>query len=354
MGKLGIAASQVRLFVTDIDGTLLSSDHKLSERNIRVIRSFIKNHPDVPLILATGKSFPASLEICQAIPELLGTGIFVQCNGGYVLTTRADAHSTPLARPLVGNVPSSLASLRVLHQTMVPPLEAMYFLHHAYVNRVSPVIYSGSDLFSFQAPAETHPNHESLLGITVRYHEPAVLKLGYDDLIERVLTGDIVVNKIVYVATVETLSGIVAALEAIGETAVPEPIQRNPRYRLHLSRYVAAGHPESGPIRLSPLQPVQLVQTTSETIEIIPRGSSKGRALEIICGKDHLDIPLDSVVAMGDAMNDVEMFKTVGFGIAVQNASEPVKAAAALVCEWSNDQDAVASCIEDIFGPHST
>lgn len=53
---------------------------------------------------------------------------------------------------------------------------------------------------------------------------------------------------------------------------------------------------------------------------------SKGAALAIVA--EQLGLELSSFVAVGDSVNDVTLFKRVGSGVAVGNASEEAKAAA--------------------------
>ena len=58
-----------------------------------------------------------------------------------------------------------------------------------------------------------------------------------------------------------------------------------------------------------------------------------------------LDIPLDDIVSFGDDVNDMEMLRICGMGVAVSNAVADVKAAADCVA-WSNDEEGVAHWIE--------
>ena len=58
---------------------------------------------------------------------------------------------------------------------------------------------------------------------------------------------------------------------------------------------------------------------------------------------------LTDVVAMGDDVNDTEMLRVSGFGVAVENALPEVKAAANRVTV-SNDEDAVALIVEELLG----
>jgi Cof subfamily protein (haloacid dehalogenase superfamily) len=60
----------------------------------------------------------------------------------------------------------------------------------------------------------------------------------------------------------------------------------------------------------------------------------------------HLDIPLQQVMALGDNNNDIAMLRSVGLGVAMGQASATVKAAAQAVTA-SNAEDGVAQAIEN-------
>jgi len=75
-------------------------------------------------------------------------------------------------------------------------------------------------------------------------------------------------------------------------------------------------------------------------------GADKGAALAVAC-KD-LDIHPAQVVAIGDAENDVEMFRVAGTSFAMGQASDEVKRAATYVTA-PNDEDGVAQAIERVL-----
>ncbi len=78
-------------------------------------------------------------------------------------------------------------------------------------------------------------------------------------------------------------------------------------------------------------------------ITITAKAADKGIALQKAC--DHLDIHHDSVVAFGDAGNDIEMFKIAGQSVAMGQADDSVKQAATHVTTH-NEDDGVAEFIE--------
>jgi Cof subfamily protein (haloacid dehalogenase superfamily) len=78
-------------------------------------------------------------------------------------------------------------------------------------------------------------------------------------------------------------------------------------------------------------------------LEIIPMGVNKAKALAHVA--QTLGIELSHAAAVGDGLNDLEMLKEVGLGIAMGNASEAVKS----VAEWvtgTNDEEGVAQAVQ--------
>src|SRR5438552_3098682 len=78
-------------------------------------------------------------------------------------------------------------------------------------------------------------------------------------------------------------------------------------------------------------------------LEILPQGSSKGAALEFVA--QHLGIPLSEIIAVGDNLNDLEMIRTAGLGVAMGNAPPELRAQAGYVTS-TNDEGGLAEVIE--------
>jgi Cof subfamily protein (haloacid dehalogenase superfamily) len=95
-------------------------------------------------------------------------------------------------------------------------------------------------------------------------------------------------------------------------------------------------------IRTIPM-PINTVFSEETYLEILPVGSSKGVALEFVAA--HLGLALEEVVAVGDNLNDLEMLRTAGLGVAMGNAPEALKSAADAVTR-TNDEEGVRDVIE--------
>src|SRR6266566_1603450 len=138
-------------------------------------------------------------------------------------------------------------------------------------------------------------------------------------------------------------------------TSAPEQVRRMPFETL------CAGHPD--PIRVVAFAPEEIIHTLLPEVSrldctwtITRRGNYGSAELAIMnpnCSKasgvaelaKYLDIPLEQVMAIGDNNNDIAMLRSVGWGVAMGQAPEAVKAAAKAVTA-SNREDGVALAIE--------
>ncbi len=106
-----------------------------------------------------------------------------------------------------------------------------------------------------------------------------------------------------------------------------------PRRRLHAL---------AGRIRRSSISGT-LVFSERESLEVLPPRTSKGGALRRV-GR-HLDIPLREVMAVGNELNDLEMIRAAGLGVAMGNSPPRLRRAADVVAP-SNDEDGLAEVVE--------
>jgi HAD superfamily hydrolase (TIGR01484 family) len=72
-----------------------------------------------------------------------------------------------------------------------------------------------------------------------------------------------------------------------------------------------------------------VVRSQPEYIEFADASVSKSGALAWLC--ERLGLPREGVVALGDGMNDVDMLRWAGLGVAVAEAAKPVRDAADVV-----------------------
>lgn len=107
----------------------------------------------------------------------------------------------------------------------------------------------------------------------------------------------------------------------------PDYWQRHPIYQMNVfitaeeeAAFAAGGILQRG---------YQMIRWHPLAVDLLHADGSKARGIREVCAV--LDIPLAQVMAFGDELNDLEMFKTVGFGVAMGDGREELKALAKYV-----------------------
>lgn len=78
--------------------------------------------------------------------------------------------------------------------------------------------------------------------------------------------------------------------------------------------------------------------------QVMHKDSTKMNAIRKIA--ELLSVKIENIVAFGDDSNDIEMIRSCGIGVAVENAIDSVKQAADYIC-CNNDNDGVAKWIKE-------
>jgi Cof subfamily protein (haloacid dehalogenase superfamily) len=86
-----------------------------------------------------------------------------------------------------------------------------------------------------------------------------------------------------------------------------------------------------------------IMKSTPYFLEILSRRADKGKGVKLLA--EHLGIPAQNVMALGDQQNDLAMIGYAGLGVAMGNAIAQVKSASSYVT-GSNAEDGVAQAIE--------
>lgn len=93
---------------------------------------------------------------------------------------------------------------------------------------------------------------------------------------------------------------------------------------------------------LRKLNMFEVVSSGEENVEIMKKGSSKGKAVKVLAEK--LNIKREEIICIGDNENDISMIKYAGLGIAVANGIDDLKNEADYVTD-TNLNNGVAKAI---------
>lgn len=116
-------------------------------------------------------------------------------------------------------------------------------------------------------------------------------------------------------------------------------------HRLPLTKIHAEGAPDTFPPlleRLRQLPGLAFTSSGADNFEVVAAGVDKGKALCLLGAE--WGVRPEEIAAIGDSDNDLAMLRAVGCPVAMGNATDEVKAAAAMVTA-DNDQDGVAKAI---------
>lgn len=90
-------------------------------------------------------------------------------------------------------------------------------------------------------------------------------------------------------------------------------------------------------------QDLNIVRSTPYYLEAMPKGINKGSGIIEI--GDYYNLGIKDIIAFGDELNDLEMIKEAGTGVAMANANPLIKDLADYIT-LSNDQDGIAHYLE--------
>ena len=92
--------------------------------------------------------------------------------------------------------------------------------------------------------------------------------------------------------------------------------------------------------RFTAIEGVEVVQGSPDNIEVTAAGVNKGESLLALA--DHLGIPREATLAVGDSENDRAMLEKAGVAAVMANGMEQIRKLADIVSENDNDHDGVA------------
>jgi Cof subfamily protein (haloacid dehalogenase superfamily) len=274
-----------RLIAIDIDGTLLDPHFQISEANINALRQ--AHELGIEIAFVTGRRHTFALPIAEA----LGFPVtMVSSNGAVTRRSTGELFHRDL-------MPRSTALALIEHMTDFRPYFVLTFDR---TSRGTLVCESADELnVSIQRWMEKNAEY-------IEFIRP----------VERALTEDPIQS--MFAGNIENMT----------------------RAQAHLLRDEAL------------LQRVTILKTQYDArdlciVDVLNAGVSKGHALRR-WAENH-QIPRESIVAIGDNFNDVEMLDYAGIPFIMGNACEELRSAGYRLT-LGNDQSGVAHAVEQVLG----
>lgn len=268
---------KIKMIGLDLDGTLLTSDKRLTPYTRAVLEKALEQ--GVVVLVSTGRPISA---IPKEILEIPGMKYAVTSNGARVL---------------------DIETQEVLHESMISMETAEQLL---------------DILNDYDAIQEVFID-----GIS--YARSKELEHAYDYFLNPSMAEYVLTTRV----QVEDVKAVLHEKQARVD-------------KVH-GMFRSAEDTQAALEELKKIPGVVIASSIGNNLEMNKEGTDKGKGLLKL--GESLGIKKEEIMACGDGMNDLEMLKAVGFGVAMANGEPQVKEIADYIAE-PNDEDGVAKAIE--------
>lgn len=282
----------IKLIASDLDGTIIDRNNNISKKNLEAINKIHKKN--IEFAICTGKSYCVSKKICEQFKA--SYGIFG--NGTQIINFRT-------GKELLRN---TLSKEDLLFCTT---LANRYKFHiHLYTdNEVITEELKYMDLRNYILKSE---NSTDALNFKIVNNITKYIEKNNLDVFSAVISTESI--------TLEEFQNILA----INPNIVYTYICKRGKYR------------------------DTIINKDYEYLNIAPTHINKNEALDFL-GKQ-LSIQKQDIMAIGDNVNDLEMVKESGIGVAVNEAYDELKNVAKYVTQASVSDGAFAEAVDKFIG----
>lgn len=256
----------IKLIASDLDGTMFEKGNVIPETNLKAINDI--NNSNINFTICTGKTYSLFKNICEDI----GTGYGIFGNGNQIINLKTGEE---IYRKLLRNE------------------DVLFCINTAKKLKLHVHLYTNKEVIT-----------EKLLYMDLRNFELTKNDKNID--LEFKIVTDI--QEYVERENPEILKLVISAEKDLA--SLKKEFSKNRNIQVNLIRKVDKYRDE-------------IIGKEYEYLDIMPAGINKEQALEVL--ENYLKIDKSEVLAIGDNLNDLEMIKDSGVGIAVANAYDEVK-----------------------------
>lgn len=258
----------IKLVASDLDGTIIDKNNYIYENNFKAIDDLNNKH-DMNFVICTGKTYPLTRKICSKVNA--SYGIFGNGNQIIDLKTGKEIYKNLLSHDEI------LTCIDIAKK---------YNLHvHLYTDKEvisEELLYL--DLRNYKLQTLTKAEH---------YMEFRIV----DNIKNYVSSHDINVCKLVITSDISTKIASDEILNTLNVSVTT--IKKFGKYK------------------------DMIINKEYEYIDVMPKNVNKDTALQIL--GNYLNIKSDEMLTIGDNLNDFDMVKNAGVGVAVANAYDELK-----------------------------
>jgi Cof subfamily protein (haloacid dehalogenase superfamily) len=303
---------EIKIIFFDVDGTLLGSDHKLHTRTLTSLTRLRQEHPEIPLVIASGKQYNS----CKWIRDAIGFPTrypSIHCNGALIYG--GDSGSLIRSHGLDGETIKYIVERTKRFGTFIFNEDEALL-----VNRGQGI------------------NDKDWCDIAGRYDKGVsdrTSEADYAAALHAASEGSFPVAKVTICADESDLIGASYNTAVCRTTSCWLNISNDPESAAELAV-----------LERDAPHPFRITRAIPFIFEAIPSGIGKSTAVVEVCNL--LGIDPANAMAFGDGDNDVDMFKVVGHSVAMANGMSNARATARYLTS-SNDEGGVGEFVDRIW-----
>ena len=274
----------IKLVASDLDGTIIDKNNKINEENFKAINKINSNGLD--FVICTGKTYPIVKDICNEFNA--NYGIFG--NGNQIIDLKTD---------------------KVIYTSFLSQHELNTSIEIAKANNLHIHIYTNNDIIT-----------ENLAYMDLRnyklYEEnPSINFTIVDDIQKYIINNKITVSQLI-----------------ISSDNSLEDVKSNIAKKINVSMHL---------IKKRGIYKDFIIDKEYEYLDISPKKTNKNTALNIL--GNYLNINRSEMMSVGDNLNDYDMIKNSGIGVAVANSYDDLKSVAKYVTKNNVENAGFAEAI---------
>jgi len=277
----------IKLVASDLDGTIIDKENDIYIDNFKAISDIHKNN--IPFVICTGKTYSIYKGLCSSFHA--SYGIFG--NGTTIIDLKTGEE---------------------IYQSFLDSSDVLEILKLAKEKKLHVHVYTKNQIVT-----------EELLYLDLRNY-----RLQKNNIYNNKLEFKIVPNLLKYLSKKNTS---ISKMVISSTTSLEETKNLiSDSFEVSVINVKKQGKYKD-----------KIIDKEYEYLDIIPKNVSKGTALKFL--SNYLKINENEILAVGDNLNDLDMLKNAGVGIAVNNAYPEIKEIANYVTEKPVEKGAFAEAI---------
>ena len=290
----------IKVIVTDLDGTLLNDDKKITQENIDALVQ--AQQQGYKVVIATGRGITMIQKFAKQLRLDEYGGYVVGYNGQHVYEFATN-------------------TLHENHE--IEPEMVMKVLHFAKEHQLQ-LVMERKDTFYTYTPLNLFPMTVAIWYAKLRQKQLSKRHQDYPIFTKYNVPSNM------KMVTIKANHSRLESMPKMGLSQFPSNIRKKREFILDAFA-----------------SELEVTQVAPFWFDIVPKGTNKGEGLLWV--SERLGVSLDQFIVFGDAENDIHMLNRAGISVAMKNAMPHVQSTVDIISEYSNNDSGVGRAVKQIL-----